>query len=270
MTRFGRAAAYGIFRAAKTFFSRPARLSPLIRDARLVGGASGARRFTSDELRQLAEAEAAGQRLLIDRLGPLAPKVDYTSTPMHPAIAREFNDALRRLSDRFPEQMAKLKRIGVGDPKGRFVDDGSGGGLGAYSVLRGEDRGIYFDARKLGDPDAVTARFTANMDAGWLSGGWSSPQAIVHHEFGHQILADLPASAEPGLNQAIRDVLGRRVDVQGGVFHPETAARVREGLGAYAATEPHEMIAEGIAEYMSGRSPRPLATAIGDYLSRIH
>ncbi|WP_214408555.1 hypothetical protein [Sphaerisporangium fuscum] len=234
--------------------------------AAMTGGAApGARRFTSDELRVLAETEARVQRRLVDRLGPFAPRIDFTSVAMDPRIAREFGDALDRLGERFPNVMAKLKEIGVSDPRSRFGSDGRG----AYSVLAGDDRGIYFDPHQLTDHQVVASRYAANMNSGWLSQGWRSVQAIVHHEFGHHLLVNLPPSGERRLNQAIRDVLGRRVDVQGGMFHPATAARVREELGGYGATEPHEMIAEAFAEYMSSSSPRPLASAIGRELESI-
>ncbi|WP_456115256.1 WXG100-like domain-containing protein [Sphaerisporangium corydalis] len=237
-----------------------------VHNAMVGDGVPGARRFTPDELRLLTEAEANGQRALIDRLGPFAPRLDLTSSPLHPGIAREFTTALDRLAERFPRVTATLKEVGVRDPRNRFD---SVEGLGAYSVLAGDGRGIYIDARRLGDPDLVRARFTANVDSGWLANGWQSPQALVYHEFGHHLLANLPASAERELNQAFRDVVGRRVDVQSGMFHPATAARVSDELGAYAATEPHEMIAEAFAEYMSSSSPRPLAAAIGESLERI-
>ncbi|GAB2449685.1 hypothetical protein GCM10027187_16440 [Streptosporangium sandarakinum] len=238
--------------------------APDTRDAVVNGDAAGRSRFSPDELRALAESEARAQQSLSERLGYLAPTIDYTSTPIHPGIAGEFNRALDQLARRFSAVMAELNAIDVRDPRNRFGAEGTEN-VGAYSVIRGPEPGIHLDARRLGDPEAVRARFEANMRAGWLSHGWGSAAAILYHEFGHHLLERLPHSAQQQLNQVVREVIGRRVDVTM-PFHPVTAEQVKAALSKYGATDPDEMVAEAFAEYMASPRPRPLALAIGRFL----
>ncbi|GGK50430.1 hypothetical protein Ppa06_09180 [Planomonospora parontospora subsp. parontospora] len=228
-------------------------------------GRAGDAQFSPEQLRELADAQAEAERILADRFGDEAPVVDYTSTPMHPDIAREYNRALVRLADGFPEVMAGLGEISTRDPLGRF-EGGVGGG---YSVLRGPDQGIYLNAGMLDDPRRVTELYADRMRVGWLSRGYEDLGAVLYHEFGHHLLQDLPYSAERQLAQAFREVTGRRLAVDM-PFHPDTAAEVGRALSRYGAADPHEMVAEAFAEYMGAGMPRPLAIALGVVLRAHH
>ena len=227
------------------------------------GGHNGAAEpphFSPEQLQALTEVEAEARQILAERLGDSAPVIDYTSAPIHPDVAREYNRVLEQVADRFPAALSEVGTISTADPKNRFVNS-----VGAYSVLRGPDTGIYLNAVQLRDLHQVTDLYATRMQAGWLSRGYEDPGAVLYHELGHHLLERLPDSVEQKLMQEIREVIGRRVavDVE---FRPEIAQIVERELSRYGATDPYEMVAEAFAEYMGAGTPRMLALAIGTVL----
>ncbi|MDP9865437.1 MULTISPECIES: WXG100-like domain-containing protein [Streptosporangium] len=220
--------------------------------------------LSPEQLRELADVQAEGQQILSDRFGDSAPTVDYTSVPIHPDVAREYNRVLSELADRFPAVMSEVGTVSTGDPMNRFTQP-----VGGYSVLSGPDKGIYLNPRYLHDPGQVADLYGARMRAGWLSLGYEDLGAVLHHEFGHHLVSHMPYSVERALMQAVREVIGARVGLDT-PFLPHTAEKVEGALSRYGASDPHEMIAEAFAEYMGAGTPRLLALAIGQILESYH
>ena len=186
-----------------------------------------------------------------------------------PDEERAVNAALANSLEPFD---AKLTRRVTVSRRGKAAFKGNLSSAQAYYQPGGGHKITIRD--NLTSPEA---ELTAQQDVrrGWFSKAGADVSGLsrtVTHESGHylhEMLGKRGLDIDPvsGLPTELTEQLAS-VGVDYGSGKPEAKKGLISGLSYYGATNPHETIAEGWAEYRLSPNPRPVAKVIGDYIVR--
>lgn len=119
--------------------------------------------------------------------------------------------------------------------------------------------GVYVNQKYGKDAKLINESVKRNIEKGWFAKGSADFRYIMAHEIAHEIDTTIGFQKTAAFKE---------------IYERETALGVQnisEKLSEYGATagnnprhRPHEMIAEAWAEFMTSKTPRPLAVEIGN------
>ncbi|GHE12263.1 hypothetical protein [Streptomyces alanosinicus] len=212
-----------------------------------------------DPARRLQEAEKSGREIA----EPHGIALDYTTDPVSPECAAEFNEAMKELSADYPKVFDGMNHVRTEQP----TDPNT---LAYALPYAGHpDSGIFVNADAFSDAEAAVSRGAEEESSGFTVPGGGSPKGVFYHEFGHhcaQQIFDSPVAREE-LNEAVSQSIGRPYDYSTPHDGP-TGDAISQLLSDYGSTTPHEMMAEAFTEHKLAISPRPFASAIGGVIDK--
>lgn len=192
-------------------------------------------------------------------------KLEGVDPEMADSIAASIETVLKR----YPSTKDAFEGFTTDDTdKGSFKEEN--GVMGCFVPRTGM---IHLNASYYGDKAAFEKKFQDGVDKQFHPKGLTADSVVVH-EMGHAIDTYVSKKCIPAMdynwggervssriwNNAIKN--GKKNN------EPVTGKSIREGLSGYAGKNHSEYLAEGFAEFVMSRNPRPLATKIGKDLER--
>ena len=127
----------------------------------------------------------------------------------------------------------------------------------AVSLFGDQSQKIFLNKNLFGnDSDELKKRIEEGVKSGKYPKG-ATEEHVIAHEIGHALARYIDLIDFDPFSESVVDTIYKKV------FEKYSMEDIESGLSKYAAKNPKELIAEGVAEYITSDKPRGVASYIG-------